>query len=417
MVAVDRPEVLAIVPARGGSKGIPRKNIRPFSGHPLVAYSIAAGLQAESVTRVIVSTDDEEIAAMARRYGAETPFLRPSEYAQDQSTDLPVFQHALRWLAEQEGYHPEVVVQLRPTSPIRPRDLVDCAVRTLLDHPEADSVRGVVLAGQNPHKMWMIDSSGRMIPLLSVPGIAEPYNAPRQSLPPVFWQTGHVDAIRSGVILAKESMSGDVILPVLIDPRYTIDIDSLNDWRRAEWLVGQGDLEMVFPGRKPRPLPKDPALLVLDFDGVLTDNRVWVDGEGRELVAANRSDGLRLGHLRKAGVEVLVLSTETNPVVAARCKKLNLPYVQGLVEKGEALRAALQERGVDSSQVVYLGNDINDLPCFPLVGCAVVVADAWPEARREADLVLKNAGGAGAVRELCDLLLEAVQSGLEKENK
>jgi N-acylneuraminate cytidylyltransferase len=265
--------------------------------------------------------------------------------------------------------------------------------------------------------MWKIDASGRMIPLLAVPGIAEPYNAPRQVLPPVFWQTGHIDAIRSAVILAKESMSGDVILPVLVDPRYTIDIDSLSDWRRAEWLVGQGDLEMVFPGRKPRSLPKDPALLVLDFDGVITDNRVWVDGEGRELAAANRSDGLRLGRLRRAGIEVLVLSTETNPVVAARCKKLNLPYMQGLAEKGEALQAVLKERGVDASRVVYLGNDINDLPCFSLVGCAVVVADAWPEARREADLILKNPGGAGAVGELCDLLLEVKRSGLEKENQ
>ena len=146
---------------------------------------------------MIVSTDDEEIAAVARQYGAEMPFLRPAEFAQDQTLDLPVFQHALRWLAEHEDYHPDVVVQLRPTSPVRPRDLVDEAVRLLLDHPEADSVRGVVPAGQNPHKMWRIDAAtGSMMPLLSVPGIAEPYNAPRQALPPVYWQTGHIDAIR-----------------------------------------------------------------------------------------------------------------------------------------------------------------------------------------------------------------------------
>src|SRR5512140_1055395 len=131
-------EVLAIIPARGGSKGIPRKNIRDFAGYPLIAYSIAAGLQAKSVTRVIVSTDDQEIAAVARQCGAETPFLRPAEFAQDTSTDLPLFQHALAWLAEHEGYHPDVVVQLRPTSPIRPPTLVDEAVRLLLDHPEAD---------------------------------------------------------------------------------------------------------------------------------------------------------------------------------------------------------------------------------------------------------------------------------------
>ena len=112
-------EVLALIPARGGSKSIPRKNIRSFAGYPLIAYSIAAGRMAETVTRVVVSTDDEEIATVARQYGAEVPFLRPAAFSQDEIPDLPVFRHALEWLAEQEGYRPEIVVQLRPTSPLR----------------------------------------------------------------------------------------------------------------------------------------------------------------------------------------------------------------------------------------------------------------------------------------------------------
>jgi len=240
--------VLAIIPARGGSKGIPRKNIRPFAGYPLISYSIAAGLQSEMVIRTIVSTDDEEIAEVARRYGAETPFLRPAELAQDRTTDLPVFQHALTWLAEHEDYHPDVVVQLRPTSPLRPPDCVDEAVRLLLATPEADCVRGVVEAGQNPHKMWRVEPrTNRMTPLLTVPGIAEPYNAPRQSLPPVYWQTGHIDAIRPATILDKGSMSGTFILALVLDARYSVDLDSLADWEHAEWLVAKGGLEMVWP--------------------------------------------------------------------------------------------------------------------------------------------------------------------------
>ncbi len=131
-----RPEVVAIIPARGGSKGIPRKNIRFFAGHPLVAFSIAAALQAEMVTRVIVSTDDEEIAQVSRRCGAEAPFLRPAEFAADNTMDLPVFQHALTWLAEKEGYHPDAVLHLHPTSPVRPKGLLDKAIHLLLDHPE-----------------------------------------------------------------------------------------------------------------------------------------------------------------------------------------------------------------------------------------------------------------------------------------
>lgn len=401
-----RPEVLAIIPARGGSKGIPRKNIKPFAGHPLIAYSIAAGVQAESVTRVIVSTDDEEIAAVAREYGAEVPFLRPAELAQDQTLDLPVFQHALRWLEEQEGYRPEVVVQLRPTSPVRPPHLVDEAVRILLEHPEADSVRGVVPAGQNPHKMWRIDpQTGAMKNLLDVPGVEEPYNAPRQILPPVYWQTGHIDAIRPRVIHAG-SMSGKVILPVMVDPAYTVDIDTPKDWARSEWLVWYSDLEIVYPGRRRRPLPQRVDLVVLDFDGVMTDNRVWVNEEGREMVAANRSDSLGLGYLRREGVKVVVLSTETNPVVAARCRKLNLPVYQGVADKAAALPGILQEMGVSPENTIYVGNDSNDIPCFPLVACALVVEDAQTAARRAADIILTRKGGHGAVREVCDILLQ-----------
>jgi CMP-N-acetylneuraminic acid synthetase len=191
---MKKPEILAIIPARGGSKGIPRKNIRNFAGYPLIAWSIAAAQQSEFVTRILVSTDDDEIATIARSCGAETPFLRPAEIAQDMTTDLPVFVHALHWLEEHENYHPVVVVQLRPTSPIRPRDCVDGAIRTLLAHPEADCVRGVVLAGQNPHKMWRLPDGDEapMKNLLMVDGIDEPYNAPRQILPPIYWQTGHL---------------------------------------------------------------------------------------------------------------------------------------------------------------------------------------------------------------------------------
>ena len=403
-----KPEVLALIPARGGSKGIPRKNIRPFSGYPLIAWSIAAALQSKLVTRVIVSTDDEEIAAVARAWGAETPFIRPAEFAEDRTTDLPVFEHALKWLAENEGYRPDVVVQLRPTSPIRPRGCVDDAVSILLKHAEADSVRGVVLAGQNPHKMWILDPEhGPMTNLLDVVGVDEPYNAPRQLLPPVYWQTGHIDAIRPSVILEKGSMSGNAIYPLLIDSRFTVDLDSLNDWIKAEWLVAFGGLEMVGPGRPRRAMPQKVALLVLDFDGVVTDNRVWTDDKGREMVAASRSDSLIMGTMKKAGVEVVILSSEVNPVVAARARKMGLEAIHGvgLDEKACILQDLLKTRKIDPACVVFVGNDINDLPCFEMVGWAVAVADALPEVLRAADLVLKKNGGHGAVRELCDLIL------------
>ena len=234
-------EVLALIPARGGSKSIPRKNIRPFAGHPLIVYSIAAGRAAETVARVIVSTDDEEIAAVARKYGAETPFLRPADFSQDNTPDLPVFQHCLLWLDEHEGYRPEIVVQLRPTSPFRRVAHIDAAVYRLVERPDADSARTVCVPFQNPFKMWRIDPDGIMQPLMQTE-FREPYNMPRQALPEVYWQTGYVDAAWCDTILTKNSMTGDRILPLVIDPSEWIDIDSPDDWRRAERLLESGEL-------------------------------------------------------------------------------------------------------------------------------------------------------------------------------
>jgi N-acylneuraminate cytidylyltransferase len=400
-------EILALIPARGGSKGIPRKNIRSFAGYPLIAWSIVAAKQASCVTRLIVSTDDEEIALVAREYGAETPFLRPSELAQDQTTDLPVFEHALDWLKDQESYQPDVVIQLRPTSPIRPQDCVDTAVKILLEHEEADCVRGVVPAGQNPHKMWRFAGEDQpMKPLLLVDGIAEPYNAPRQILPPVYWQTGHIDAIRVSTILRKKSLTGDVIYPLVIDPRYTVDIDTLSDWTKYESLVASG-LEMVTPDRSKRPMPERIDLVISDFDGVITDNRVWVNADGTEFVAAYRSDSIGVELLRRTGIEVMILSSEPNRVVEARARKMGVQVIHGvgIHHKGRVMREILEQKNIKAENVIYIGNDLNDLPCFEIAGWAVAVADAYPEVLRAADFVLTKTGGHGALRELCDLLL------------
>lgn len=403
---VEKPEVLAIIPARGGSKGIPGKNIRDFAGFPLIAYSIAAARQSESVTRVIVSTDSPEISDIALKYGAEVPFIRPASLAEDTTLDLPVFLHALNWLAENEDYRPDLVVQLRPTSPIRPLGLIDCAVMILNENPEADSVRGVVPAGQNPHKMWRISTDGKLTPLLTVAGMDEPYNAPRQSLPPVYWQTGHIDVIRPDVIIEKGSMSGDVILPVLIDTEFMVDIDNLDDWARYEWVVREKNLDMVRLGLKKRTLPEKVSLVVFDFDGVMTDDRVWLNQAGEEFVAANRSDGAGIRLLLDAGFKAVIISTEVNPVVASRAKKIGLPYFQGIGDKRRTLLSYLDKEGISENETVYVGNDLNDLHCFPVVAFAVAVADAHKEVVRQADHVLSKKGGYGAVREVCDIILK-----------
>ena len=226
-------EVLAIVPARGGSKGLSGKNLRPLAGHPLVAYSIVAGLKAKLVDRVICSTDSEEIAGVAREYGAEVPFMRPAELAQNDSPDIDFFNHALEELAK-TGYRPDIIVQLRPSDPIRRNSLVDEGVQLMIDNPTADSVRTIAEPGYSPYKMWIENDSGTLDPLLTVPGVAEPFNLPRQELPEVWWHIGVLDIVRTDVVTQTNSLSGKTIIPLKVDRTTSADIDTLDDFDRAE---------------------------------------------------------------------------------------------------------------------------------------------------------------------------------------
>lgn len=216
--------VLALIPARGGSKGIPRKNVMPIAGKPLIAYSIQHALDSARIDRVIVSTDDAEIAAVSREWGAEVPFMRPAEYAQDLSPDIDAFRHALLWLEENEGYRPDRVVHLRPPGPVRRIELIDRAIDLLAAHPEADAVRSVRPAPLTPYKMWRILPEGSMEPLLRVEGMTDCQSQPRQRLPQVYWQSGYVDVVRPRAILEKNSMWGEVVLPFIVDePLFELD--------------------------------------------------------------------------------------------------------------------------------------------------------------------------------------------------
>ncbi len=228
-------EILAIIPARGGSKGVPRKNIVNLRGKPLIAYSIEQALASKWINRVIVSTDDEEIADIARRYRAEVPFMRPEEFAQDLSPDIDVFRHALKWLETNEEYIPDIVLNHRPVCPIRKVETIDRAIELLMNTPEADSLRSVCTPAQTPYKMWRI-VDGYMKPLLRLSGVAEPFNLPRQVLPEVYWQFGYVDMVRTEVITRKGKMSGDKILPFIIDEEW-VEIDYQEDIVDAEKLL------------------------------------------------------------------------------------------------------------------------------------------------------------------------------------
>lgn len=222
--------VVALIPARGGSKGIPRKNLAQVHGRSLLAWAVEAAVAASTVDRTIVSTEDEEIAEAARAAGAEVPFRRPAELAADDTTDLPVFQHALAWLAEHEGLRPELVVHLRPTSPARRPGLVDAAVAALRAHPAATSLRSVSPSPVTPWKTYAI-VDGQLRPLLGTLE-EERFNQPRQALPEAWLHDGVIDVIRREVIEGG-SMSGPAMLAWRSDPDEAVDVDHPADLERA----------------------------------------------------------------------------------------------------------------------------------------------------------------------------------------
>ncbi len=247
--ASDHPEVLALIPARGGSKSLPRKNILPLQGKPLIAHSIEAALQSRCIQRVIVTTDDEEIATIAREHGAEAPFLRPAELAGDVSVDIEYLRHALEWLAENENYHPDLVATLRPTEPLRQPATIDRAIGTLIQHPEADSLRSIRIASETPFKMWLRDPSDMLQAAAPLDGVHEPHNQPRQALPLAYWQDGYIDVARAETILKKNSPTGDRILGFIIDEE-TINIDYADELEAAEQVLDS--IAEPEPKRTPR---------------------------------------------------------------------------------------------------------------------------------------------------------------------
>lgn len=238
---MKKPEVLALIPARGGSKSVPRKNLLELAGKPMIAYSIGHALECASVTRTIVSTDDDEIAEVSRRFGAEVPFRRPAEAASDTATDLQVFRHALLFLQDQ-GYLPDLVIHLRPTGPVRQVALIEHAIHLMLRHPEADSLRAIGLAEQTPYKMWRIEGS-YLRQALPLEGFPESHSMPRQKLPAVYHQNGYVDIVRPRTILELDSMVGQTVLPFVVEGKiheldYPEQIPELSAaverWQRGE---------------------------------------------------------------------------------------------------------------------------------------------------------------------------------------
>ncbi|PRM88153.1 acylneuraminate cytidylyltransferase family protein [Aliarcobacter cryaerophilus] len=223
-------KVAVIIPARSGSKSLPKKNILPLNGKPMLCYSVAYGLKSEVVSKVVVSTDSEEFADVARSCGADVPFIRPAQYAQDNTRDYPVMRHALDYF-ESVGEIYDVYVLLRPTSPLRPEGLIEKAIEIFISNPLATSVRSVAKIKEHPYRAWNIKEDGSMSGFIA--DIEEAYNIPRQELPEVYFQTGDLEAVRRETLF-NGSVSGDNVFPLVIDYEDMVDIDHKDDLSKAE---------------------------------------------------------------------------------------------------------------------------------------------------------------------------------------
>ena len=376
---------VAIIPARGGSKGLPRKNVLPLAGKPLVAHTIDAARAAGLVDRVVVSTDDPEIAAVARAYGADV-VERPPELSGDTASSEAALLHALGVLAD-GGYEADVLVFLQCTSPLTTPQDIDDAAQAVIDGADT-----ALTVAPFHYFLWTADGQGV--------NHDKSERLMRQQRKPEFLETGAVYAMRvPGFLEAKHRFFGQTAL-VETPVERRLEIDEPADFRLAEERMA-GLRRMADAASLPSPL----HALVMDFDGVWTDDRVWVNQDGTESVVCSRRDGMGLERLRKAGVPMMVLSKEANPVLKHRCAKLQIPCEHGLETKIDRLQAWLDERGLDLARTIYVGNDINDIECLRAAGCGVAPRDAHREALAAADLILDADGGRGALRLLSDMIL------------
>ncbi|MET9432779.1 HAD hydrolase family protein [Streptomyces sp. NPDC006551] len=468
------PTVLAVIPARGGSKGVPAKNLAPVAGVPLVSRAVRACLRARAVTDVVVSTDDAAIAAEARAAGAEA-IHRPASIAGDTATSESAVLHAMDAFEATHGRRADVVLLVQCTSPFLTSQEVseaadritsgtaDTALTVAPTHgflwregPAAPTTDGpastggavgphtgpasnddVVAAATGPASASgstvstdtgpatsRDDAVGAATGLASATGSAvaaatgpaptggavapapgahginhdKAHRPRRQDREPEYLETGAVYAMDAeGFRTHRHRFFGRTAL-VVTDPSRVLEIDDPHDLARARALAPLLDTPTT-PGIE------DVDAIVLDFDGTQTDDRVHIDAEGREFVSVHRGDGLGIAALRRAGVPLLILSTEQNPVVAARARKLKIPVLHGIDRKDLALKQWCEEQGIDPQRVLYAGNDVNDLPCFHLVGWPVAVSSAHDSVRAAARAVTVTPGGSGAIREIAAWLL------------
>ncbi|RFZ88817.1 acylneuraminate cytidylyltransferase [Shinella sp. WSJ-2] len=383
-------QVVAVIPARGGSVGLPGKNIKPLNGIPLLGRSVLAAVGSKLISQVYVSSDSEAILSVGKEFGASA-IVRPNDISGSQASSESALVHALRYVQDTAGALPDVLVFLQCTSPFTTSEQIDELVRQLVEK-RADSAFSAV---EDHGFIWEIAPDG------TASGITHDHTKPRkrrQDMTPRYRENGAIYAMRVSSFLESENRfcGKTILVPTEMLP---VEIDTPDDWSVAEVFAQLHDSSRI-RGRVERI-----KALVTDFDGVHTDDRVLVHQDGSESVYCSRSDGMGIEMLRRKGLKLLILSKEKNPVVRARAEKLNMAVQHHVEDKLSALEVWRMGSMLAWSEVAYIGNDINDIECMKACGLSFCPSDAHPSIKKIADVILNHAGGKGALRELSEYLL------------
>ncbi len=387
-------KVVCLIPARGGSKGIPRKNIMEFCGRPLLAWSILQSIESSCVDEVYVTSDDTEILQVAKSYGALV-VRRPPELATDTASAEAALLHALDTIERPASRKIEVVVFLQATSPLREPSDIDGAVEKLLKEG-ADSLLSMSVPGD----LGIFTLQGNELKGLTF----DPFNrVRRQDRESIYLENGSIWVFRPESLRKCNNRLGGKISMFELPAWKSFEIDRYEDIEVCEYYFRT----KVLPYWREKEVVQlisevGVDLIVYDFDGVMTDNRVLTLQDGTEAVLVNRSDGLGVEMLKRQDIPQVIISTESNEIVAVRAQKLDLPVFHDCKDKVGTLKHLCEERDLDVSKVVYVGNDVNDLAAMKTVGFPVAPADAHPEVKAVSKLVLSARGGEGVIRELAD---------------
>jgi YrbI family 3-deoxy-D-manno-octulosonate 8-phosphate phosphatase len=384
-----------LILARGGSKGVPGKNLRPVGGVSLIGRSVRAARNAHLVAGVYVSTDDADIAKEAKLHGAEV-IHRPAELASDTATSEAGWLHAIP-IMKQAQPSLNTLVFLQCTSPFTTGADIDGCLREMNSRDAA-----CALSVYADHSfLWTVDASGRGI---GVNHNEREQRKRRQDLPPQYCESGAIYCVRLKEFEAtgQRFCGAAALYPVDHPP---VEIDTLQDFALCSHIAQSRQTTEIAPAR----LSAIKAI-VTDFDGVHTDNLVYTDQNGAETVRTSRGDGMGLSMLRDTGRwSIMILSKERNPVVLKRAEKLKLEVQHSIDDKVSALESWLADLGLQWSDLLYVGNDVNDLAAMEKSGLSACPSDAHPTILGMADWILPHPGGQGALRVMADVLLSQIE--------